>query len=146
MKRTLQATKLGGVDSHSGMDAIKLPARKSARVLVVDDNRDNAYLTRELLRADGYEVETAESAAKAEALIRQEAPDLILLDVVMPGKTGIDLCRELKADPETRLIPIVMITGSAERDEKIRAFDAGADDFLNKPIFAEELFARVRSL
>jgi putative two-component system response regulator len=146
MKRVFQTTKTAAGHSHTGMDAIKLPARRSARILVVDDNRENAYLTRELLQSDGYEVQTAENATKAEALIREQAPDLILLDVVMPGKSGIDLCRELKADPETRLIPIVMITGLTDRDDKIRGIDAGADDFLNKPIFAEELFARVRSL
>ncbi len=128
------------------MDAITLPRRKSARILVVDDNRDNALLTRELLHTDGYEVQIAENAARAEACIHQEHPDLILLDVVMPGKSGIDLCRELKSHSETRLIPIVMITGLTDRDDKIRAIDAGADDFLNKPIFPEELFARVKSL
>ena len=128
------------------MGAITLPRRRSARILVVDDNRENALLTRELLRTDGYDVFTAENAARAEALVREQPPDLILLDVVMPGKSGIDLCRELKADPATRLIPIVMITGLSDRDDKIRAIHAGADDFLNKPIFPEEMFARVKSL
>ncbi len=128
------------------MGAISLPRRKSARVLVVDDNRENAILTRELLHTDGYEVQIAGDASRAEAAIRENPPDLILLVVVMPGKSGIDLCRELKNDPETRLIPVVMITGLTDRDDKIRAIEAGADDFLNKPIFPEEMFARVKSL
>jgi putative two-component system response regulator len=130
----------------SGMGAIPLPRRKSARVLVVDDNRENAVLIRELLHTDGYEVQLAENAARAEKFVREDPPDLILLDVVMPGKSGIELCRELKSKAQTRLIPIVMVTGLTDRDDKIRAIEAGADDFLNKPIFPEELFARVKSL
>ena len=74
------------------------------------------------------------------------APDLILLDVVMPGKSGYELCREIKEDPNTLLIPLVMITGLTDREDKVRGIEAGAEDFLNKPIFPEELFARVKSL
>jgi len=120
--------------------------RRAPRILVVDDNPDNILLTRELLSSRGYDVTTATSADAAQAAIRKQHPDLILLDVIMPEKTGYELCHELKEDPQTRLIPVVMITGLTDREDRIRGIDAGADEFLNKPIFPEELFARVRSL
>ncbi|HLW88112.1 MAG TPA: HD domain-containing phosphohydrolase [Terriglobales bacterium] len=120
--------------------------RHVPRVLVVDDNPDIMTLMRELLETQGYSVVAVADALQAEAEIRREPPDLILSDVVMPGKSGYELCRDLKADPATRLIPFVLITGLADREDKLRGIEAGADDFLNKPIFSEELFARVTSL
>jgi putative two-component system response regulator len=120
--------------------------RRVPRILVVDDNPDMAELMRELLVSRGYDVVTVRDAAQAEAEVHRHAPDLILSDVVMPGRSGYELCHQLKEDPATRLIPFLLITGLSDREDKVKGIEAGADDFLNKPIFPAELFARVKSL
>lgn len=123
-----------------------LPVRRAPRILVVDDQPSIAGLMSQLLTMSGYEVVTAADAQQAEVEVRQQAPDLILSDVRMPGKSGYEFCRDLKSDPATRLIPFVLITGLTDSSDKVRGIEAGADDFLNKPVLAEELKARVKSL
>ena len=114
-------------------------------ILVVDDLPQNVRLLQAVLEPRGYEVAVAASGAEALARLGAGDIDLVLLDIVMPGMDGYEVCRAIRADPATEFLPVVMITASGEQ-EKRRALDAGADDFVAKPFDHAELLARVRSL
>ncbi|MEW5684388.1 MAG: PleD family two-component system response regulator [Pseudomonadota bacterium] len=118
----------------------------SARILVVDDIESNVRLLEAKLSAEYYEVLTAHDGPTALAMAAAEHPDIILLDVMMPGMDGFQVCRRLKDDPETRHIPVVLVTALDGRADRVAGLEAGADDFLTKPIDDVMLFARVRSL
>jgi len=115
-------------------------------VLVVDDEPSNRELLIAILEADGLEVGIAEDGTSGIAQVTAFDPDLILLDINMPGTSGLDVCCKLKSDPDTRLIPIVLVTGLSAVEDRVRGLQCGADDFLTKPIERSELVARVRSL
>src|SRR6266542_2619993 len=114
-------------------------------ILVVDDIPENVRLLEAVLIPRGYEVVTATSGEQALELLKTEEPDLILLDVVMPGLDGYAVCRALRADEETAMLPVIMVTSSIG-PEKTKAIAAGADDFIPKPFNQEELLTRVKSL
>jgi adenylate cyclase len=124
----------------------KASARSPAKLLVVDDMPLNLKLLGDLLTIKGYAVTTAGSGEEALAKLALDAPDIVLLDVMMPGLSGYDVCRRIRADPATALLPVVMVTSLDPHEERIHGIEAGADDFLSKPINQPELFARVRSL
>jgi putative two-component system response regulator len=115
-------------------------------VLIADDTESIRSLFRKLLLADGHDVVSADDGAAALDAVREHHPDVILLDVTMPRVDGLEVCRRLKSDPATRLTPVVLVTGQTDLSDRIRGLEAGADEFLSKPVHPHELRARVRSL
>ena len=117
-----------------------------ATVLVADDNKAYRCLMMDLLQDQGYKVICVEDGEEALRISRSKAVDLVLLDVVMPYRTGFSVCRAIKSDPQTCLIPVVLVTGLNNAEDRMQGIECGADDFLNKPINKQELLARVGSL
>jgi len=117
-----------------------------AKILVVDDTPHNVKLLADLLGVKGYMVTTAATGEEALARLAADRPDLVLLDVMMPGLSGYDVCRRIRAEAATALLPVVLVTSLDPAGERVKGIEAGADDFLSKPINQPELFARVRSL
>jgi len=119
---------------------------RPAKVLVVDDTPANVKLLADLLTYKGYQVTTAASGEEGLAKLAVDRPDIVLLDIMMPGMNGYEVCRAIRADPAHGVLPVVMITSLDPMQERIKGLDAGADDFLTKPINQPELLARVKSL
>jgi putative two-component system response regulator len=127
--------------------ADSLPDDKArTHILVVDDTALDRELLKDELTSEGYQVSVARDGEEGLAKVAETPPDLILLDVIMPKLTGYEVCRQLKSDAHTILIPVVMITSLQATEERIKGIDAGADDFLSKPFNRQELMTRVRSL
>ena len=120
--------------------------RPSTRILVADDDESVAELLKRVLMKEEYSVETAADGVTALEAVPRVKPHLLLLDVNMPGLDGIEVCRRIKRDPAYRLTPVVLVTGMAQREKRIEGLEAGADDFLSKPVDHQELLARVRTL
>jgi two-component system alkaline phosphatase synthesis response regulator PhoP len=119
---------------------------KSSRILIVDDNQQNCELLDAYLADEGYQIEMVYDGQQTLDAVARQQPDLILLDIMMPRLSGYEVCHRLKSSEETRTIPILMITALAEMSDIEKGIDAGADDFLTKPINKLELITRVRSL
>jgi two-component system phosphate regulon response regulator PhoB len=116
------------------------------RVLIVEDEEPLTLLLRYNLEAEGYSVDSAGRGDDAEIMLREQVPDLVILDWMLPGLSGIELCRRLRLRPETQGLPVILLTARGEESERVRGLATGADDYVVKPFSVPELLARVRAL
>lgn len=116
------------------------------RVLIVEDEEPLMLLLRYNLEAEGYEVDSVSRGDEAEIRLREQVPDIVLLDWMLPGLSGIELCRRIRARSETERLPVIMLTARGEEGDRIRGLSTGADDYIVKPFSVPELLARVRAL
>jgi putative two-component system response regulator len=125
---------------------VSLRAEWPATILVADDEAAVRGMLRRGLEGAGYRVIEAETGSRAVTLGEEERPDLFILDISMPGADGVEICRSIKDDPATHLTPVIHVTGQTDRDDRLRALEAGSDEFVTKPFDLEELLIRVRTL
>jgi cyclic di-GMP phosphodiesterase len=133
-------------DGKTALEEGKMPGTREGTILVADDNEGNRELLASLLSTEGYQVFAVPDGKQALERISADPIDLALLDVLMPGKSGFDVCLAIKSKPETLLIPVVLLTSLTGDDDRIHGIMCGADDFLSKPVNRHELLARVHSL
>src|SRR6202140_3032467 len=117
-----------------------------ANILIVEDEEPPTPLLRSNLEAEGYEVDAVARGDEADTRLKETAPDLVVLDWMLPGLSGIELCRRLRARPQTQSLPIIMLTAGGEESERVRGLATGADDYIVKPFSVPELLARVKGL
>jgi len=118
----------------------------SARILIIEDEEPLTLLLRYNLEAEGYDVDTSARGDEAEIKLKETPPDLLVLDWMLPGMSGIELCRRLRARAETERLPIIMLTARGEESDRVRGLSTGADDYLVKPFSTPEFMARVKAL
>jgi putative two-component system response regulator len=131
---------------YTSQQPARVLSKMPATILIVDDQRNNRDLLEALLRPEGHNILVAEDGKAALELFSHHEPDLVLLDVMMPKPNGLDVCRAIKSSPDSRLTPVVLVTALSAIEDRVAGIEAGADDFLTKPIDCVELLARVRSL
>src|SRR5262249_27250676 len=130
----------------AGEAAARAPGQHAGRVLVIEDEPDVAELIRYNAAKDGYDVLVVRTGGEGLKHAKLYHPDVILLDIMVPEFNGWEVCRRLKQDPETRRVPVIMVTGRVEEGDKVLGFEMGADDYVTKPFSPRELLARMRAV